>query len=74
MLNPDGLSAKRLMRPIMRRHSNGAPYEDFTAIPVCDCIGMAVHLGNHHFSEGRRGPPGGVCGACGGAIHDKEGK
>lgn len=51
----------------------------FITLSVCSCVGEAKrsHLGaiaGSMWTPGRRGPKGGVCGACGGAIPDDKGK
>jgi hypothetical protein len=52
------LTRKTLLRPLLL--PNGTT--DYTPLRVCDC------------GDERRGPAGGVCGNCGGAIPDAEGK
>lgn len=72
------MSERKLCR-IIRRFGgpNGLPFNDFVALAACSCVGVAtvaVGDGRNYWTPGRRGPDGGVCGACGGAIPDKDGK
>ena len=62
-----GLTA---LRPYyLGRDEKGRPVVEMREYPICRCIGMAQwdKLAKR-YSPGRRGPNGGVCGACGGAI------
>jgi len=51
------------LRP--RKLPNGG--EDYIRLPACSCRGVAAQV-RGKWTIGRRGPVGGVCGACGGAI------
>ena len=65
---------KKLQR-LLKLHQGG---EKFVPTPICECVGTAqrMHVDCRFmgWTEGRRGPKGGVCGACGGAIPDERGK
>lgn len=54
---------KTLLRPFKLMH--GAI--DWRPVRLCTCDGVAAWTGSR-WTPGRRGPEGGVCGACNGAV------